>query len=388
MEPKSISATALQVWDTCPARYGAETINRTPMTNNVYADLGTVIHTTAEEYVQLVYLDQDDSPSLDLLLKMYERAYTHLIGPPEGESYKDGVGMLKNWFPRTADLSERDILSLEQKRFFEVPTSIGPLPLNYIFDRMDRLPDGSIEVVDYKSIRARLGPQDLKKKIQARIYGVAAQIMYPDAPRVWVTFDLFRYDPVGIVFTREENLATWRWIKMKAQEIVDADENNLPEVVNNDCRFCIRKGECESLRANTDAGGIIALADPLIAGRQRAKIDFQMKALQAAIDELDAFILKQAEADDVEEYVDEEAGITVSIGARRTRMLRDTEEALALIGPDLAKKYGGMTMTSLDKLLKDEPIDPALEAQLRRLIGYKSGNPTVRVQQRASIEEE
>ena len=378
MIPKSLSASSLMVWESCPARWVAEYLNKTPQAGGAAADLGTACHTALERYVQAVYIDQTAAPDLALLKEHFTVAFADLIGVPDGSAFRDGVSMMDNWFPRSAELSDgREILMLEQKKNFMLRTSAGEITFNYIFDRLDRHEDGSIEVVDYKSVRARISPDGLKDKIQARCYGLAAQMLYPDAPRVWVTFDLLRYDPVGIVFTKEENLATWNYVKRQAERIIAADPSSAEEKINPECRFCIRSHECLTLRQNVDAGGIDAIEDPLEAARVRARLDSQMKGLESAIGKLDSLIILQSQMDDVDTYEDDD--FQVSVTARRTREVKDLNKLRTILGPELALKYGSIGVTNLDKIIKQENLTQEQIDDLNLLIGYKTGNPSVRV---------
>lgn len=384
--PKSISATALQVWESCPARYVAETLHRTPMPGGIYADLGSTCHGALEEYVGSVYVDKTVAPDLNILLGLAREHFSEIMRmTPSGELWDDCVGMLTNWFNRT-DLSKTNILTLETKDFFEVKTSAGIIPFNYIFDRLDQHDDGSIEVVDYKSIRFRLSPDGLKDKIQARCYAVAAQIMYPDAPRVWVTFDLLRYDPVGIVFTREENIATWKYIKRAVNKIIATDEEDAPERINAECRFCIRKQYCETLQSHEDVGGVLTLADPLEAGRTRARVDAKIKALTAQMGELDAFLIQCAENDEIDMYEDDQVNISIYGSSMRT--VSDPATALGILSRNgLAEKYAGMTLANLEKAAKESRLSEDDRMALRALIGRKPGSTKVKVTPKNPIDD-
>lgn len=389
MIPKSLSATALNVWQSCPRRFAAETLHRTPGMGGRAADLGSVCHSALEGYVQAVYIDKTTAPGLAHLLKFYETYYMAIMGAPSGAEYEDGVQMLSNWYPRSAELDDgRKIINLETKENFTVKTSAGPITFNYIFDRLDRRADGSIEVVDYKSIRARLSPDGLKDKLQARIYAVAAQIRHPDAERVWVTFDLLRYDPIGIVFTREENLATWRYIRRMAQDIVNTDVAHAEERINPECRFCIRKHECETLKSAVDHGALLGITDPLEAARIRAEMENRLKGLEAGINELDKLILLAATADDTDTYEDDD--FTVTISSRRSRTIPDQDVAAAtvvdLLGPDAMNVYGTLSVTAIDRMLKDPKLDEETQATLRGLIKYKSGDTKVYVKPKNPID--
>src|SRR5699024_4479079 len=110
------------------------------------------------------------------------------------------------------------------------------------------------EVVDYKTVRVPIQPDDLDTKIQARAYSLAIQIKHPEATKIKVTFDLLRHDPVSIEFTRDDNIAFWKFLVAETQRIVDLDEADVRPTLNPECGFCVKKYSCKLLQANI-AGG-------------------------------------------------------------------------------------------------------------------------------------
>jgi len=180
MEPKSLSASSSAVFELCPARFKAENLNRSPDIDNDAASLGTACHEVCELWVAdghyLLNLAQSDIERI--IGELYEAAYWKVMA--DRERYDEGLALCMKWVERQ-DWTGRTVLTTEVKKYFEVPTSIGPIPFNYIMDRMDRMDDGDIEVVDYKTVMAPVQPDDLKKRIQPRAYALAAQIEHPDA---------------------------------------------------------------------------------------------------------------------------------------------------------------------------------------------------------------
>jgi hypothetical protein len=91
---------------------------------------------------------------------------------------------------------------------------------------------------------------------------------------LWPGF-LVAIPAVGIVFTRDENVATWKYLRRVAERIIATPEPgtlivnqetgedeilNPPEVLGNGCRFCIRAATCEAPMAHVDARGIVRAA--------------------------------------------------------------------------------------------------------------------------------
>lgn len=389
MKPSSLSATALQVAELCPARYKVEHIDRIKGQGGFAANLGSTVHLALEMYVTAVYINEQNKPSLDLLKDHYRLAYMHIFqtGDPSGEVYDDGLDMIEKWFEKNSFSDVLQVVSCELKETFTVKTSIGEIPFNYIWDRLDQIGQTEYRVIDYKSSRWNIRPEDLKKKIQARVYGLACQIKFPEATKIWVRFDMLRYEPVGIVFTREENIATWKFIKEAAERIIETPDDDAPERLNAECRFCVRKQSCDALQRNISVGGSFGVASAKEAIDKRAALGFQLNAINAAIAELDDIILTEAKEKDVLEFESELH--RASVTASKTRAA-DPERVQLAVGEDIFQKYGGVkiTMAAIDKILKDKSIPDDVKRQLRSLIYMKFGEPKVNIESKNLIDDE
>lgn len=365
------------------ARYYAENIIRTPRPAHKAADLGTAVHAALEDYVKSVYIDKVRPESREALLNLYRMHFMVLFQTVEPESnswYAEGYDMLKVWFART-DFGNREVLSVETKTSFNVKTSIGDIPFNYIFDRMDKLTDrpDEYEVVDYKTIRKGLNPSDLKKKIQARCYGLAGQIQFPQAKRIWVRFDLLRHDSVATVFTREENIATWRFIQALAEKIIATPEDALVETLNPECGFCVKKVSCETLRKNADGGGLWSV--PELPGRidLLAGLMFQRKGIDSLIGELQDLVMEEMTGEELLEYSTSLFVAKIKQSSRRTV---DAERVQHVIGKDLFYQYGGnkMNYTDYQRLIKDKSLTEAQLDRLKELVYRTHGDPRIDIE--------
>jgi hypothetical protein len=387
--PKSLSASSLQVFTLCPARWQCEYLNRTPTPDNDAALLGTSCHGACEMWVEKCFIEKIMEPTLKLLLDFYQMSFITTFGTADTDSdlYKDGVDMLTKWHKRTS-FDGFEVLSVEKKKSFDVPYMLDGqkhfVPYNYVMDRMDRLPDGSIRVVDYKSIRAYLTSDQLRKKVQARSYGLAAQIEYPDAPRIFVEFDLFRHDPVGVVFTKEDNANTWRYLKAEAQRIVDTPNTDAPEVLNSECQYCPRKAHCKTLNANINGEGIHSIT-PDQAVEMKYKIQSQLKGLERLLDEVDDLIMMEAVQRDELEWDTPFGHVEITGQRRRTAQVQAIAD---IIGPDLMKKYGGLTMGNIDSLLKGTELTDEQKVSVQACVSKNPpSNPKPKITPASPIEE-
>lgn len=386
MKIKTLSASAIQTYEGCPARWAAEynAADRPQDLSAGFAELGTACHEALEEYVK-----NDDAGLLADLIAFYDTAYWKLFS--ERSKYDDGVEMLTRWWERQ-DWDNRTVLMTEVKERFELPVAEGIIvPVTYIWDRCDQIDNGDgtidVDIIDYKTFRQPVRADELANKIQPRLYALAAAIKFKhlSPKRIWVTYDLLRHEPVSKSFTREENLVTWRYLKAVAQRILDDDL--APEKLNPDCRWCIRRATCDTLRIHRDAGGILSLLDAdeiLSAVDIRDSIANQEKALGVLLADIDNLLLDHMQKHDLLELKTESTGMVVTV---KTQRGVNAERAAAIVGNDIVARNGKLSMASVDSLLKGEELTMEQKAKLRKLITKTAGAPHIKTTAVAAHEE-
>ncbi len=381
IHPRSISATALQAAQACPARWVAEFHNRPPRQAGTAADLGTSVHGALELFVQN-WINTHENWSWKQLLAYYKISFAITFGHADEatDEYKDGVHLLDRWYRRT-DLRETEVVSCEIKETFPVPFTDpvtgekGEVPLNYIWDRADKISDTEYKVVDYKTVRVPISSQALKKRIQPRVYALAAQIKWPDAEVIWVEYDLLRHEAVGARFTRDDQVNTWRFIKHLLKTITEIDEDAPLERLNPDCGWCVRKRVCETLNSVTAAGSVVGI-NPDEAAVRKLEVASQIKALTILDAELDAILVAKAENEDRFGWATDLVQVEITASRRRNA---NSAAIAKIIGPELMTKYGNVTVTNVDKLLRDPTLTEDQRAIIKQQIGVTYGEPTAKV---------
>jgi hypothetical protein len=399
MIPASISATALQVAQACPARFHAENVLKSKGMGTAAASTGTAVHGALEMFVQKCYIEKTEEPSLKLIKEFYALSYAQTFGSFDNSTveFADGFDLVTKWFKRT-DLSEiHRIISVETKKNFPVPTSVGPIPFNYVWDRFDEVRPGVFKVVDYKTNRWNVSRDQLKKKIQARAYGLACAIELKAAgieyEKIWVEFDMLRHEPVGLVFTHEDNKAFWQFLLDTMEWIIsipDTDDQGnpipIPERLNPECLFCVRKASCGALKKNLIVGGINSLSFEE-AIDLRAQVNAQMSGLNSLANDLDNKINAHAKALDLEGAETQDNLLTFTISSRRQV---DGDRAELILGPRLFEKYGAKTMTikQFDALMKSNEITADQKAQLRSIVYTAKGDPKPKIEPKNPIDDD
>lgn len=392
MKINSISASSMQNAVDCLAKFYAENVLYTPRTgNNDPADTGTACHGALEYYVGAVYKEKKAEPSFELLEVFYKKAYEETFGviDTDADTYKDGHQMLRKWFDRT-DLSGVTILSMEKKERIDFKTPQGIKKITYICDRVDLVEENgkrTIRLVDYKTVRANITPEMLQSKVQARMYAMLLAMQYKDmeVDEFEIEFDLLRHEPVSVTYTPDQNRATWRWLKSIVKRITDADDSNLAklETPNSGCNFCVRRATCATLKKNADGGGIMGLSEKQMLERLEL-IEAQNKVNKYLKEEIENILLTTAQQNNEIEWENDEYEIVFK--SRRSRVFNQ-DEAREIMGDHLAAKYSNLTVTQLEKVLKDDEsgLTISQRSQLRGLIETTFGPPKPKVTRKSGL---
>lgn len=384
MIPKTLSASSILVSEACLERWKVENFFRTPQTSSEPANIGTSVHFALEHFVRDVYLDgKHDWSDVKHLKAYYDIGYIDTFGSADfdTDAYRDGAALVAKWYDENKTGLPNKVLSCEVKEHFDIKTSAGKIPFNFIWDRADQHSETVYEVVDYKTLRAPVRPEDLKRKIQPRAYALAAQIKWPHAERIWVTFDMLRYGPVGAVFTRDDNAATYRYLQRAAERIIAVDEDQTTETLNDECKWCIRKTSCETLLKANAGGTVHGLSLEEVADK-KLQIASQLQALKYADEELDKQLLQEAIHRDEVDFDLGEFEVSIMSRPRRSP---NSNAIINIVGPQIAAKYGNMTMTNIDKLLKSGELNSDQIAQIQSQINTTWSEPSAKVKKKVEF---
>lgn len=379
MIPSSVSASSLTTSRLCKARYKAENIDYVRGWDKPAAKLGTTLHSALEMYVKEVYVDHRSLPSPITLASIFELLFLKeygIEGDPEIKA--TGLAMCARWSEKEpTHMMGREILSLEEKKFILIETSAGPIKLNYILDRFDRIGPNRYEVIDYKSSFFNETERSMRSLLQVFIYALAKYIEHSDAELMLVTFDMLRYKPVTIEVTKEEARQAFATVCNLIEDILATDENNPPETINKSCNFCVRKTGCKTLQKNINVGGLFSLD---LQGQidLRTELELKIKGLKALQTELDEL---------VEESLGKSLMTELETGKSRAHFVVPRKNEIKNI-PLIARKLGldeflrfgkvDITQEQFKKLLKEEKLDSVTKAELEALLESGYSDPKLK----------
>lgn len=383
MIPNSISASSLTNAELCLAMFNAVNMSKGTGSGSEPAMLGTVLHHALEHFTEPEYVASRKWEWSRLKEGFLLGWNATFVGQrPEGDWWDDGIAILEKWYNRSdiaTDILDTEIVSREQKSKFIVPYWIDgtkyEMVCNFIIDRLDRLGPGIYRVVDYKSQRSPLSPSDLHHKIQPKLYALAVQIMHPDAKEIWVQFDFLRYERVATVFTRDEQVETWGHIKSELQRIIDTPENDIPETLNENCRYCPRRYTCKTFQKNVHIGGVKSLSVEQLSDLHY-RLASQQVAIKETLESIEMELFRHAQHEDLLEFHTDGHIVKITSASRR---VIDRDRMALILGPTIMADYGRINVGDLPNLRKDPRLNAAQLSMLDTAVSYASGEPKVKV---------
>ena len=172
-----LSYSSINTYETCPQKFKFQYEDRLPTSPSPALAFGDSLHQALHRFHSRPV---PVAPSLEELQEMLESVWVRdgFSDPSEERMYLDhGRQVLAQYHRENA--SEYQIPAALEFRF---TIEVEGVQLAGVIDRMDRLPGGGYEIIDYKTNR-RLPPQDrIDRDLQLSIYALAAKEVWGIEP--------------------------------------------------------------------------------------------------------------------------------------------------------------------------------------------------------------
>lgn len=170
METVELSYSRVQAYQRCPWMYHLIYNEGWRSGPNESMALGQSLHKTLEAFLSETNADH----SRDRLLELYDQHWVNegFAGPAETlECYERGRKMLENFFE--IDKSRKNQVVATEKEF---NVEITPeVQFRGTIDRLDRHPDGALEIIEYKTQRDRWTDDRVAGDMQMTFYMLGLQ---------------------------------------------------------------------------------------------------------------------------------------------------------------------------------------------------------------------
>ena len=161
-----LSASDIDTYRICPLKYKFARVFRIPQEPTIHQRFGIVLHQVLERY------HQQTDRSLDSLMELFHASWRRSgFGDSDDElQFRErATQALRAYWERDRE-SDSEAVWFERSFAFK----IGPHLLRGRVDRVDRHPDGTFELIDYKTGRAKT-EQELKEDVQLSVYQMGAR---------------------------------------------------------------------------------------------------------------------------------------------------------------------------------------------------------------------
>jgi DNA helicase-2/ATP-dependent DNA helicase PcrA len=232
-----LSASAVDTYERCGLRFKLDRDWRIASRPAAAMQYGAAIHRVLKTYFDSVNLGRPKTDEelidlfrSDLVQAKIQEAYQH-------ELYENqGVAQLKTFLAWTRSLAPAQVLHTEES--FEI--HVGETTVVGRIDRIDRRPDGSVAVVDYKTGKAR-DQEDADDSLQLSLYAIAAREKYGYDVGALIFHNLEENVPVITVRTEAQLLAARVRVEAAAQGIA---AGKFKAKTGIHCNFCAYRTLC------------------------------------------------------------------------------------------------------------------------------------------------
>jgi DNA helicase-2/ATP-dependent DNA helicase PcrA len=234
-----ISYSQLDVYQTCPLKYKYRYVLNVPTKPHHAYTFGTSIHETLRYFHTFELKSQ--RPTKDDLLFFYQQNFQKEGYESEKhrqQRYQDGQQFLVKYFENYREIFKGKPVKLEQR--FRV--MLGQTPLVGKIDRIDKLPDGSYELIDYKTGQAK-DQKAVDKDAQLTIYNMAAKWALGITPKNLCLFFIEAGQKVDTTRTDDQLKKKFEQMQTIVEEIIKSDFKATPGYPM-PCHYCEYKRIC------------------------------------------------------------------------------------------------------------------------------------------------
>jgi len=238
-----LSYSQIETFDTCPLQYRYRYIQRIPVTPSGALSFGDAIHKTLFAFYKAA--KEGKNPTKKDLLKILEENWSsvgYASKAHEMKMKKQGEEILANFYEKAYDPKH---LPKDLEQMFTIKISPN-FKIGGKIDRVDELPDGKLEIIDYKTGKVP-SEEKIDKNLQMTIYALAAQdegIYGKNPEEVILSFYfLDTQEKISLQRTRQQLEEAKKTLLLKKKEIESSDFSPKP---SNLCDFCEFRLLCEA----------------------------------------------------------------------------------------------------------------------------------------------
>jgi RecB family exonuclease len=288
MRNEHLSVSRIRRYAQCPKAYKLHYLEKKEAQPGAPLAFGKVQHAALERTYRQIVTDRITGRfPLELLVAAYKYEWGR-AGLSDFAEFEDGLKLLKDYAANHSDVDYAIVLAIEQE--FRLPVDRFEV-LGYV-DRVDRVDNDTVEIIDYKSNRLLFSREEVDSDLQLSIYALAVRALWPWVKNIKLSFYMLRHAVRVETSRTPEQLAAARdYVAALGHQMETATD--FPARLNANCSYCDHRSDCDAyeraLRYEVDS----TVADERNleqVARARQELAHTIKILSARKDQLDGII--------------------------------------------------------------------------------------------------
>jgi DNA helicase-2/ATP-dependent DNA helicase PcrA len=234
-KPRFLSYTQVNTYKTCPLKYKYSYVLNIPQAPNHALSFGSTIHDTLKDFHTALLFDEVSYKQLE---DMYEKNWQpvgYLSKEHRQTQFEKGKELLKEYYKKVKEEKPKPIGIEKGFNVF-----IGGIKFFGRIDRIDKLPDGGVEIIDYKTGQ----PKDQKavdKDDQVTFYAIGVKEALGYEPKMMSLYFVETGEKVSTTRTTAQLSKAKEEVAKIVGEIKSADFKATPGM---HCSWCAYKNIC------------------------------------------------------------------------------------------------------------------------------------------------
>jgi putative RecB family exonuclease len=369
-----LSYSRLSRFEQCPLSFKFHYVERREAEPGMPLRFGKVVHAALERLLREV-IDQEKTGPLDdeRAVTLFSEAWAaeQLTGVHE---FGEGVAIVRAFVRAQGVIDHRDVLAVEKE--FRLPA--GPFTVVGFIDRVDRIDDETIEVVDYKTNRQLFTREEVDTSLQLSLYEIAVRRMWPWAKKVRLTFAMLRHG-VRMTTTRTDEQLSAALQYAETIGRMTEEATDFAARVSGNCVYCDHRAHCSAYADALSGRRAVLGADPddlEAVAREREEVARLAKIMYARKSELEGVLRQHLQGEDSLVLAGMRYSLTPTtsgVAYPTGKTLRVLQEKTGLAADDLVERIAVIDKDRLDALLrdvaktKDRPSANLLRAEVETL---------------------
>ncbi len=234
---KRLSASAVETYQRCGLQFKLDRDWRIAARPAAAMQFGASVHRVLKTYFDSIRLGRPKTDEEIIDLFRVDLAGTRIQESYQHELYeKQGVLQLQDFLSQAKSMPASQILHTEES--FEI--KIGEVTVVGRIDRIDRRPDGTVAIVDYKTGKAK-DQEDADESLQLSLYAIAAHEKWGYKVGALIFHNLQENVPVTTVRFDSDLIAARSLVERAAKGIAEGIFDAKP---GQHCIFCAYRALC------------------------------------------------------------------------------------------------------------------------------------------------